>query len=82
MDLMQVRTFLGWSAVINLGLLLFSWTILTLTRDWIYNLHNRFLPMSKESWSQAIFLSYSFYKISTFVFFVVPYIVLRFFFPC
>jgi hypothetical protein len=71
------RAFLGWSAAINFGLLLFSWVMLMVGRDAIYRIHNGFFPMSKEAWSQSMFMSLSYYKITTFVFFVVPYFALR-----
>lgn len=72
-----VRALLGWSAAIHFGLLVFSWMMLMVGRDTIYRIHNNVFPMSQEAWARAMFMSLSYYKITTFVFFVVPYFALR-----
>jgi hypothetical protein len=77
MTLEQWTSFFGWTAVVNLAFLMVSWTVFSLAREWAYSVHNRWLPMSREQWSHAIFVSYAGYKIATFAFFVVPWIALK-----
>ena len=73
MSLELVRAFFGWTSVINFGALLFVWVSVTVARDLVYSVHNRFMPMSKEAWNQSMYMMLGFYKISTFVFCIIPY---------
>lgn len=71
-----VRDALLWCFVINAGLLLFWSLLLMLAHDWIYRLHTRWIKLSEESFNAIHYAGIAFFKITIFVFFLVPYIAL------
>jgi hypothetical protein len=76
MTLEILQQVLGWTAVINLGLMMFSWIVIMLAGEWAYSVHNRMLPIERPVWNQMMFNTFAYFKISTFVFFVGPYLAL------
>ncbi|MHC4516264.1 MAG: DUF6868 family protein [Planctomycetota bacterium] len=76
MSLELVRAFFGWMSVINLGALLFVLVMATFARDLAYSIHNRLMPMSKETWTQSAYTVFGFYKTCAFVFSIIPYLAL------
>ena len=79
MSIETVRSMLLWSGLINYGLLLF-WVVLFLTgRGWLYRLARRLgFGLSDELLDAIQYLTMSLYKLAIFLFFLVPYVVLRF----
>jgi len=71
-----IQTFLGWSSVINIGLLMFSALIVTLLRTQISELHATIFNLNKEDVFRTYFQYLAQYKILIIVFNIVPYFAL------
>ena len=76
MTLNVMQSLLGWCALINYALLLFWYLIFTLAHDWLYNFHGKWFSLSIEHFDAIHYLSMAFYKLSIFLFFLVPYFAL------
>ena len=77
MTFAMTRDFFFWCSVINYGFLIL-WAVLLLTaRDGLYRLNARFFRLSAEQWDTLQFLGILFYKMGTWMFFIIPYIALR-----
>ena len=68
---------LGWSAVINMGLLLWWFLIITFARNWVYQLHSKFYKITEEHFNALHYAGMMLYKIAIWMFFIIPYIALR-----
>ena len=79
MSIETLRTFLGWSALLNLIWLTFLFFVFMLGKEWIYRLHSHWFSLSREAMDSIIYAAMAWYKLATFLFFVMPYLVLRFF---
>jgi hypothetical protein len=77
MTLESLREFLLWCMVINVGLLIFSFLLILLARDWIYRFQGKMFRLPEEKVASTWYKSLAFYKILIIVFNVVPYIALR-----
>ena len=77
MTLELLRAFLGWCAVINMGLLVWWLLIITLAHDWVYRLHCQWLKLSVEKFNAIHYAGMALFKLSIFFFNIVPYLVLR-----
>ncbi len=78
MNLETLQTFLGWNLVIHFALLLLVFVLLTLTRNWVLNLHQKLFALPKEQLLGIYIQFIAVYKILITVFVLVPYLVLRF----
>ncbi len=76
MDLEQLRTLLGWNIVIHMGVLMWWAAFIVLAGDWVYRMHNRWLPISREHFNTVHYAGIACYKIAIFVLFLVPWITL------
>ena len=76
MNINTLQDFFMWSTVINGGLLIFSSLLLLLAGDFVFKLHGRWFPMTREHFNVAIYCFLGFFKIVVIVFNLVPYIVL------
>ena len=74
MTIEVVRDILLWCSVINLGLLIFSFLMLSMARQWVYKLHSKWFPMTEPQFNTIIYSIMGAYKILVFVFNVVPFI--------
>ena len=77
MTLDNLREFLLWCMVINVGLLIFSSLMILAMRNWVYRLHGKMFRLPEEKVASAMYKFIAFYKILIIVFNVVPYIALR-----
>ncbi len=77
MTIEAVRDILLWCSVINMGLLMFSFLMLSATRQWVYKIHTKWLPMTEQQFNAIIYSILGAYKISVFIFNIVPYIAIR-----
>ena len=77
MTLENLREFLLWCMVINVGLLIFSSLMILALRNWVYPLHAKMFRLPEEKIASANYKFIAFYKILIIVFNVVPYIALR-----
>jgi len=48
MTLEMARGILGWCSIINMGLLLLWFFIITVTHDWVYKFHTKWFKISVE----------------------------------
>lgn len=76
MTLEQMREFLGWCSIINIGLLFWWLFFITLAHDWTHRMHSRFFQLSSEQFDRLHYGLMGFYKILIFVFNIIPYIAL------
>ncbi|HAE10230.1 MAG TPA: hypothetical protein DCG39_01165 [Opitutae bacterium] len=74
----NLRTFLGWCTVINLGFLLYWILALSFARDWVFLVHTSAVEISKESFAEINYAMMGYYKLAVILFNVTPYLVLRF----
>lgn len=72
-----ITAFLGWSTVINLGILIFAAILLVFMRSGISKLHGKMFMLSEEDLSRAYFQYLAQYKIAIFIFNLVPYFALK-----
>ena len=77
MDLATLQTFLGWCTVIHIGLLLVSFILIAAAKNWVYAIHSKIFSISRESFDTLVYAFFGIYKLLLFVFFLVPWIVLR-----
>jgi len=68
---------LGWSAVINIGLLLWWSLWILFAHDFVYRMHSRWFKIPVEKFDAIHYAGMAFYKITIIVFNVVPYLALR-----
>ena len=74
----NLRTFLGWCTVINLGLLLYWILALVFAHDFVFRTHSWLFEISKESFAEINYAMMGYYKLAVILFNVTPYLVLRF----
>jgi len=78
MNIDLIREVLGWSALINYAFLILWFLFFSLAHDWLYHFHGKWFSLSIEHFDAMHYLSMAFYKLSIFIFFLVPYLVLQF----
>ncbi len=76
MDVTVVKTFFIWCAIINGAILVLSFLICVSAGDWIYKMHSKLFPISKEAFNVAIYCFLGLYKVFFIVFNLVPYLAL------
>tara|TARA_R110002072_G_scaffold118775_1_gene251256 strand:- start:5497 stop:5739 length:243 start_codon:yes stop_codon:yes gene_type:complete len=69
--------FLGWSAIINLGLLMWWASFIIFAHDWVYRMHGKWFNLSYEQFDAIHYAGIAFYKLSIILFNVAPYLALR-----
>ena len=74
-----LRSFFGWMAVCNIALLCVMTFGILFCRNMIYNLNCRWFDMPKEAVNAVLYAVIAWYKLVNIAFFVMPYLVLRFF---
>ena len=77
MTLVIIRKTLAWCAVINIGLLLWWWLFFALAHDWTYRVHSKWFKLTVEEFDNIHYRCMAFFKISIFLFNLVPYFALR-----
>ena len=74
MDIIAVKTFLMWCTIINVLLLVLSFLICAFAGEWVYGMHSKWFPISREAFHVAIYSFLALFKIFVLVFNLVPYI--------
>ena len=74
----NVRKFLGWCSVINIGFLIYWILALVFARDWVFLVHASAVEISKESFAEINYAMMGYFKLAVILFNVTPYLVLRF----
>ena len=75
-DYKAIRAFFGWCTIINGGLLILASLLIRFSEDWFFGMHNKWIPITEDSFHLAIYILLGFFKIIVVVFNLVPYIVL------
>ncbi|WP_417670808.1 DUF6868 family protein [Roseibium sp.] len=73
----QLTTFLGWSSLINIALLVFSTLTLVAFQKPISRLHGTLFRLDDQNLAQAYFKYLAQFKILIIIFNLTPYIALR-----
>jgi hypothetical protein len=71
-----LKDFFMWCSILNIIFLTFSWLIFWLGRNWIYKIHTRWFKISDQQFDSLWYGLLGFYKISIFLFNIVPFIAL------
>ncbi len=77
MTLEMIRSALGWCSIINMGLLLWWFFAITVLHDWVYKIHCKWFKLSVERFDEIHYTGITFFKITVFIFNIVPYFALR-----
>jgi hypothetical protein len=72
-----LRNALGWSTVINFGVLILWLLFITLARGWTYRLHRRWFKISEEAFDAIHYAGMGLFKIGVWLLNLVPYLALR-----
>ena len=79
MTLDTLRTLLGWSAIFQLAFLSLWFFAFVGFHDTMYRLHHRWLRLSVETFDAIHYAGMAWFKMSTWLFFILPWLVLRLF---
>ena len=71
-----LKDFFMWCSIINLALMTFSWIMFWMAHDWIYKFHSRWFKFPIPQFDALLYGIFGFYKISIFLFNLVPFIAL------
>ena len=74
-DLM--RGFLGWCAIINMGVFLWWFLFYMLAHDWLYAFHGKWFKLSQEQFDGIHYAGMAACKIAIWLFVIIPYLALR-----
>ena len=80
MTIEQLTVFLGWSTVINAGLMLWAVIALALMPDLVYKMQGLVCKLSREDLEKAMYHFLGLFKLGIIFLNVTPYLVLRLFF--
>jgi hypothetical protein len=76
MDIQTVREFFMWCTIINGALLVLSFLICASAGGWIYEIHSKWFPISREAFNVAIYSFLGVYKMLFIALNLVPYLAL------
>lgn len=76
-SLALLQAVLGWSAVLNLAVLLWWFALFALARDRVHRLHGRWFQLSRERFDALHYAGMAFYKLAILLFNVAPWLALR-----
>lgn len=66
-----------WSAIINMGVLLWWFLFFCFAHDWMYRLHTRWFRLSVETFDAVHYGGMAAYKLGIFLLNIMPYVALR-----
>ncbi len=72
-----LREFLGWCALVNMGISAWWFLFFWLAHDWMYQFHGRMFKISVETFDTIHYATMALFKIGIFLLNLVPYLVLR-----
>ena len=76
MDIATVRAFFMWCTILNGGLFILSFLICVFAGDWVYRMHSKWYPISRDAFNVALYSFVGLFKIFILIFNLVPYIAL------
>jgi len=68
---------LGWATIINMSNLTLCFFLLMFAHDWLYQLHSKWFKLPAENFDTIHYAGMAFYKISIFLFNLVPFLALH-----
>ena len=74
----NVRKFLGWCSVINIGFLIYWILALTLGNEFVFQIHTCWFDIPHDRFDEIHYTMMGYYKLAVILFNVTPYLVLRF----
>ena len=77
MTKIELLQLLAWCSLIHIVLLCVWVALFFLAHDWIYKLHGKWFSISVEKFNAIHYALMGGYKLTIFLFFLVPYLVLR-----
>ncbi len=77
MSMDTLRAMLGWASLLNMGLLLFWFSMFMIAHDWMYRVHGTWFKISVEEFDAIHYRLMGFYELSIFVVLLGPYRALR-----
>ncbi len=72
-----LSSLLGWATIINLSLITVWFLVFTFYHDTLYRLHSKWFKLSKEHFDTIHYAGMAFYKISTYLFNLVPFLAIQ-----
>lgn len=76
MTLESLRDFFGWCTLIHMGVLILWTLVFVAGHGWLYRIHGRMFPMPESTFNAIHYGGLAFYKLTIFVFCLVPWVVL------
>jgi len=76
MSIQMLTSFFMWCTILNGGLLIFSSLVCAFAGNWVYGIHSRLFPMTRETFNVVIYSLIGLFKIIFLVFNVVPLVTL------
>ena len=78
MDLAVLSRFFMWCTILNVGLLVLSFSLVAFGcgSDFVYRMHSKWFPMPRETFNAVLYTLIGVYKIFVFVFNLVPWVAL------
>lgn len=76
LDVAVLRSFFLWCTIINAALLVLTWLITMLAGGWVFRMHSRFYPISREAFNVVIYSFVGLLKTFVIFFNFVPYLAL------
>lgn len=72
-----LATFIGWCAVINIGIILVALAFFSVAREWMVRISVKIFDVSDDEAKVTLFRVFQQYRIAVVVFNVVPYFALK-----
>lgn len=76
MSIYEVTTVFLWCTLFNTGLLIFSLVVCACAKEWVYGMHSKFFPLSREAFNTALYCFIGAMKIIVLMLNLVPYLAL------
>lgn len=71
-------TFLGWSGLINMIILLFWFVVFVYAHKFLYEFHTRWFKIETQKFDAIHYSAMAVYKLFIFFFNVIPYVILKY----
>ncbi len=76
MSIQMLTRFLMWCTLLNMGLLIVLFLVLAFAGDFVYKMHGRWFPLTRETFNAVIYSFLGGYKIIILAFNLIPWIAL------
>jgi len=77
MDMATLQAFFMWCMILNGGILILSFLITLIARDFVYKMHSKWFPMPRETFNTVIYSFFGIFKMAWLLLNVMPFIALR-----